>query len=149
MTAFVPPNPDFEAVVRHIFDNQPALHTIGARLERVSPGEVTITYAYRPDLTQQHGFTHAGIVAMLADNACGCAAGTLLPPDCDVLTVEFKLNLMAPAVGETLTAIGMVKRAGRTLVICNGDVFATQAGDEKLVATILATVMILPRTAQR
>lgn len=149
MTVFTPPNPDYVAVVQHIFDNQPALHTIGARLSQIAPGQVTITYAYRPDLTQQHGFTHAGIVAMLADNACGCAAGTLLPPDCDVLTVEFKLNLMAPAVGETLTAVGMVKRAGRTLVICTGDVFATQAGDEIVVATILATVMILPRAAQR
>lgn len=149
MTAFASPNPDYETVVRNIFDNQPALHTIGAKLAQIAPGQVTITYAYRPDLTQQHGFTHAGIVAMLADNACGCAAGTLLPPDCDVLTVEFKLNLMAPAVGEMLTAVGMVKRAGRTLVICNGDVFAAQVGEEKLVATILATVMILPRAAHR
>lgn len=149
MTVFVPPNPDYEAVVRHIFNNQPALHTIGARLTQIAPGQVTITYAYRPDLTQQHGFTHAGIVAMLADNACGCAAGTMLPPNSDVLTVEFKLNLMAPAVGETLTAVGMVKRAGRTLVICNGDVFAAHAGEEKVVATILATLMVLPRAAHR
>ena len=105
------------------------------------PGEVEISLEFRDDLTQQHGFIHAGIVATLADTACGYAAFSLMAPDAAVLTVEYKINLLSPAAGESLIALGKVTRPGRTLTVCSGDVFAVKDGDKKLVATMLATMM--------
>ncbi len=137
-------DPDFEARVRESFGRQKLMSAIGAELTRVGPGEAEITLPYREDLTQQHGFIHAGIVATLGDTACGYAAFSLMPADAAILTVEYKINLMAPAVGERLIARGRVVRPGRTLTVCAGEVIAQHQGKAKTVATMLATMMALP-----
>ena len=141
MGTFQPENPACESRVRASFARQSVMTLLGASLERVAPGEVDIRLRFRADLTQQHGFLHAGVTTTIADSACGYAAFTLMPPAAAVLTVEFKVNLMAPAAGETFLARGRVVRAGRTLTICSGDVFALEGKDEKHVLTMLATVM--------
>ena len=114
---------------------------IGARLVRVEPGEVDIELPFRSDLTQQNGVLHAGIVTAIADSACGYAALTLMPGDTEVLTVELKVNLLAPAAGRMLVAEGEVVRAGRTLTVCRGDGYAEQGSDRVHVATMLATIV--------
>ena len=120
------------------------METIGATLSRVEPGVVEVALPYRPDLTQQHGFLHAGIVATILDSACGYAAFSLMPHDVAVLTVEYKINLLRPAQGERFVAIGRVVRAGQTITVCSGDVVAHAGTDERLVATMLATVFAAP-----
>ena len=135
------PETGFEERVRASFARQPAMHTLGAEIVHVAPGEVDVRVPYRADLTQQHGFLHAGIVGTIADTACGYAAYTQMPPDAAVLSVEFKLNLMAPAAGHAFVARGRVKKAGRTLVVCTADVYALRGGEERLVATMVGTMM--------
>jgi uncharacterized protein (TIGR00369 family) len=117
--------------------------TLGCRLVRVVAGEAEIEVPCRQDLTQQHGYVHAGVVAAIADTACGIAAFTLMPADAAVLSVEFKLNLLAPAAGDRLVARGRVLRPGRTLTACTGEVVAVAGGRETLVASMLATMMAL------
>jgi uncharacterized protein (TIGR00369 family) len=134
-------NPHFEQVVRDSFTAQRFMATIGARLERVAPGEIEVRVPFRPDLTQQHGFLHAGVVTSALDNACGYAALSLLPTGADVLSVEFKTNLLAPAKGEELIARARVVRAGRTITVCQADASMLADGAETLVATMLATIM--------
>jgi uncharacterized protein (TIGR00369 family) len=134
-------NRDFEARVRASFARQRVMASIGAVMRRVEPGEVEIELPYRLDLTQQHGFIHAGIVATILDSACGYAAFSRMPPDMAVLTVEYKINLLRPAKGDRLVARARVKRAGKTLTVCTGDAFAETGGAESVVATMLATVM--------
>ncbi len=141
---FKAPDPDFENRVRDSFDRQQLMRTLGAELTRLLPGEVEISLAYREDLTQQHGFIHAGIIATLADTACGYAAFSLMPAEAAVLTVEYKINLMSPAVGEHFLARGRVIRPGKTLSVCTAEVMAHQRGQVKTVATVLATMMALP-----
>ncbi len=141
MGSFTPADPEFEARVRASFARQAMMTTLGATLERVAPGEVDVRLPFRADLTQQHGFLHAGAMTTVADSACGYAALTLMPAEAAVLTVEFKVNLMAPGKGESIVARGRVLRAGRTLTTCAGDVFAIAGGEEKLVLTMLATMM--------
>jgi len=119
------------------------MSTIGARLERVAAGEIEIRVPYRADLTQQHGFLHAGVVAAALDSACGYAAFSLMPEGVGVLSIEFKTNLLAPARGDELIARGRVVRAGRTVTVCQADSFMIEAGDEKPVATMLATIMTI------
>ena len=136
-----PPDPAFESRVRESFGRQRFMATLGATLERVGPGEVQIRLPFRGDLTQQHGFLHAGVLTTIADSACGYAALTLMPAAAAVLTVEFKVNLLAPGEGDEMLARAHVLKAGRTLSVCSGDVFAIRGGEEKLVATMLATVM--------
>jgi uncharacterized protein (TIGR00369 family) len=139
--AFAAADPAFEARVRRSFARQAMMATLGARLERVAPGEVDIRLPYRAELTQQHGFLHAGAIATVADSAAGYAALTLMAPGAAVLTAEFKVNLMAPGKGESVVARGRVVKPGRTLTTCAADVFATERGAEKLVLTLLATAM--------
>jgi uncharacterized protein (TIGR00369 family) len=139
-----PLDPQFDARVRASFARQRAMETIGATLARVAPGIVEITLPYRAELTQQHGFLHAGIVATILDSACGYAAFSLMPPDVAVLTVEYKINLLRPAQGDSFAARARVVRAGQTITVCAGDVFARTGADEKLVATMLATVFAAP-----
>src|SRR5215213_4245127 len=116
--------------------------TLGMRLLRVAPGEVEIRLDFREDLTQQHGYLHAGVVAAAVDTACGYAALTLTEAGSEVLSIEFKLNLLSPAAGESFVARARVVRAGRNITVCAGDVFALKGGgEEKLVATMLATMM--------
>jgi uncharacterized protein (TIGR00369 family) len=141
MSQTVCPDENYEMRVRESFSKQNLMKTIGATLTKVLPGEVEILLEFREDLTQQHGFIHAGIVATLADTACGYAAFSLMASDAAVLTVEYKINLLSPAIGESLIACGKVTKPGRTLTVCSGDVFAEKVGDKKLVATMLATMM--------
>ncbi len=133
--------PDFATRVRASFERQAFMATLGATLEFVSLGAVEIHLPIQPALTQQHGFAHAGAVASIADSACGYAAFSLMPPDAGVLAVEFKINLMAPATGEKLIARGRVIRAGRTLTVCQADVFGVTDGQERQVAIMTSTIM--------
>ena len=135
---------DFEARVRASFARQRVMQTIGAALTRVEAGAVEIELPHRDDLTQQHGFVHAGVVATILDSACGYAAFSVMPPDVAVLTVEYKINLLRPAQGERMVARARVVRAGKTLTVCAGDVFAVAGGAEKVVATMLATIASVP-----
>ena len=130
------------------FANQAIMATLGATLERVAPGEVDIALAVRPELCQQHGYLHAGVLATSADSACGYAALTLMPDDAAVLSVEFKINLLRPASGDRVVARARVIKPGRTLAVCRADVFAFIARsdgagdpDETLVATMTGTMM--------
>ena len=141
--SFAPANPDFEARTRESFAKQGAMGFLGAELERVEPGLVQIGLAYRPELSQQHGFFHAGILSTIADSAGGYAGFTLFPADAGVLTVEFKINLLAAADGERLTAVGRVLRSGRTLTVCTLDVHVRKAGKDTHCATGLQTLMTL------
>ena len=122
MTAFQPADPGFAERVRASFGRQGIMSLIGARLVRVEPGEVWIELPFRADLTQQHGYFHAGITSTIADSAGGYAGFTLFPTGTSVLTVEFKINLIAPAKGDRLIATGKVIKPGRTLTICNLEV---------------------------
>ena len=137
-----PPDvPEVAARVRASFERQAFMATLGARLESVEPGQVSIELPFRADLTQQHGFLHAGVVSAIADSACGYAALSLMPPGTAVLSVEFKLNLMKPAAGEVFRAVGKVIRAGRTLTVCGGEVSARHGGTESVIAVMQATMM--------
>lgn len=132
---------NIEKRVRDSFARQSVMATIGASLAKVGHGEATIELPFRSDLTQQHGFVHAGVVTMIVDTACGYAALTLMPPSAAVLTVEYKVNFLSPATGEKLIARGRVLKPGRTLMVCLGEVHAKNDGKEKLIATMLATMI--------
>jgi uncharacterized protein (TIGR00369 family) len=134
-------DPAFESRVRASFERQTFMATIGARLVRVAPGEVDIELAVRNDLVQQHGFLHAGVLASAADSACGYAALTLMPAGAAVLSIEFKVNLLAPAAGDRIVARGRVIRAGKTITACWGDVTAYTGDSERVVATLVGTMM--------
>lgn len=142
MIQFEAQNPDFEQEVRQSFAQQGFMAYLRASLTAVSPGEVTIELPVSPKLSQQHGFVHAGATTAVVDSACGYATLTLMPPNSEVLTVEFKVNLLAPAVGVKLLAIGRVRKPGRTVTVCQGEVFAiNEAGTQKLCALMTATIM--------
>lgn len=143
MTEFEPQDADFESRVRQSFARQQAMQTIGARLTVVEPGAIEIELPHCADLTQQHGFIHAGIVATILDTACGYAAFSLMPADAAVLSVEFKVNLLAPAQGELIRARAVVKRAGKNVTVCAADAWALSAGHSRIVATMLATIMCI------
>lgn len=143
MADFEPENPGFEARVRDSFSRQGIMELIGARLVLITPGRVEIELPFRPDLTQQHGFFHAGVTSTVADSAGGYAAFSLFPAEASVLTVEYKINLVAPAEGDSLLAVGRVVRPGRTLSLCELEVYARQKESAKLCAKGLQTVMRL------
>ena len=140
MQEFQPQDPNFEEIVRESFGKQKVMSLIGARLSRLEPGRCEIELPFRVDLTQQHGYMHAGIVTTVLDSACGYAAFSLMPEGSSVLSVEFKVNLLAPAKGEILLAHAEVKRPGRTLTVCTADALA----DGKVCATMLATMIRIP-----
>jgi uncharacterized protein (TIGR00369 family) len=117
------------------------MKTLGAEISVLHHGQVEIRVGYRPTLTQQNGFIHAGVLTSILDSACGYAAMSVGPEKHDVLSVEFKVNLLAPAKGERFVARAAVKRAGKNLTVCTADAFAIQNGQEKVVATMLATMM--------
>jgi uncharacterized protein (TIGR00369 family) len=142
---FVPQNSDFEAVVRESFGRQTLMATLGVELVHVAPGEVHLSLPYSPALCQQNGYVHAGAIASMADSANGYAAFTLAPPDFDVLAVEFKINLLAPAQGSQFLACGRVLRPGRTLTVCLADVYAVTAEERTPIATMLSTIIVRPR----
>jgi uncharacterized protein (TIGR00369 family) len=138
------PDGDFEARVRESFARQKAMTTIGAELTAVTPGTVEIELAYAPELTQQHGFLHAGIISTALDSACGYAAYSLMPAEAAVLTIEFKVNLLAPGRGERFLFRGNVTKPGRTIIVADGQAYAFDAdGDAKLIATMTATNMVV------
>ncbi len=139
--AFEPRNPDFEARVRASFARQAAMRTLGASLSVVKPGRVEIELPWAEPLTQQHGFLHAGMVATALDSACGYAGFTLMASDAAVLTIEFKINLLAPAQGQRFRMVGAVVKPGRTVTVCEGHAYAIDGGQEKLVATMGCTLM--------
>ena len=141
MTSFQPPDADFERRVRESFANQRVMELIGADIRRVEPGTVEIVLPYREDLTQQNGYIHAGILTTVADSACGYAAYTLMPRDSQVLSVEFKVNLLRPAAGEVFVAEASVLKAGKTLTVAKCDVYARIADEAKLIAVMLATII--------
>ena len=138
-----PPDPAYAARCRESFARQKAMALIGAKLAVVEPGYVEVALAFREDLTQQKGFVHGGILGMIADTACGYSAFSLMPAGCSLVTVEYKMNILAPARG-SLVARGEVVKAGRTLTVARAEVYAD---DGKHVATMLQTLMMLANTA--
>jgi uncharacterized protein (TIGR00369 family) len=136
---------DVEARVRRSFARQEYMATLGADLVHVAAGEVDIAVPFSERLTQQDGYLHAGVVAGALDSACGYAALTTMAAEAEVLTVEFKINLLAPAAGERLVARGRVLRSGRTLTVCRGDAVTISDGLEKHVATLTATMIAIIR----
>lgn len=140
---FEPRDPDWEAKVRASFARQTLMDTIGARISALRPGFCEIELSYRRELCQQHGFLHAGITSTIADSAAGYAAFSLMPPGSSVLTVEFKVNLMAPAAGARFLARGTVVKPGRTFTVAEAEVLAVENDNEKPFAQMLATMMCL------
>jgi len=139
-----PRNPSFAEEVKQSFAKQTIMGLIGAELSHVEPGLVEIRLPYRPDLAQQQGYLHAGIVTTIADSACGYAAYTLMPPETEVLSVEFKVNLLRPAKGETFLAVAEVVKAGKTLTVVRADVFGMDhEGQRELIATMLGTMICI------
>ncbi len=132
-----------EQRIRGAFARQGIMTTIGASLVAVREGEVEIALPYSAALTQQHGFVHGGVVTTIVDSACGFAALSMMPAEAAVLTIEFKVNLLSPAKGERLRAVGRVVRPGRTLMVCIGEVFAEEAGRSKQVALMTTTMMVV------
>ena len=147
MTAFKPRNPDWESCVRDSFARQPFMTTIGGEMARLTPGVCAVALRARPDLCQQRGFLHGGVTTALADTAAGFAAYSLMPANSAPLTVELKINLMSPAIGDRFVATGRVLRSGRTLTIVEVDVTSEGAAGSKLIARMLATMICMENTS--
>ena len=139
----IPQDSAFAERVRASFGKQGAMHTIGATLGEIAPGRVVIELPWQQALTQQHGFLHAGMIAAALDSACGYAASTLMPADAGVLTIEYKINLLAPAQGTRFRMEGAVVKPGRTITVTEGRAYALHEGREKLIATMGATLMTI------
>ena len=131
----------YEERVRRSFAKQGLMTTLGATMDNVTPGTVEISLHPQPSISHQHGFIHAGAISAIADSAAGYAALSVMPAGRGVLTTEFKINFVAPAVGDRMCARGKVVKAGRTLTVAQTEVFAQSAGQEKLVALLTATLM--------
>jgi uncharacterized protein (TIGR00369 family) len=141
-------NPSFVGEIKESFARQSAMRLIGAQLGRIEAGLVEINLPYRPDLTQQHGYLHAGIVSTIADSASGYAAFSLMPAGSEVLSVEFKVNFLRPARGEHFVARAEVVKAGKTLTVVRADVFGTSSDSQELIATMQATMIAIARKEQ-
>lgn len=137
-------DPNFEQRIRESFARQRLITTLNGKITHLSPGELHIEAPFDERFTQQDGFLHAGIVTTLMDSACGYAAYTLMPPASRVLSVEFKVNFMSPAVGDEFRAEGGVVKPGKTLSVCEGKLFALRGNGEKLVAMMQATMICVP-----
>jgi uncharacterized protein (TIGR00369 family) len=148
-TGFELRDAEYQRRVRDSFARQGLMRHLGAELVSLEPGGAVIRVPFRGELTQQHGYFHAGVTGAIADSACGYAAYTLMAADSSVLTVEYKINLLAPADGEELVARARVVRSGKTLKICMADVFARKAGAEKHCATMLSTIMCMAGKTDR
>lgn len=138
---FEPKDPNFVERVTNSFSQQNVMSTLNAKLEKVSAGEVDISFPYHENLTQQHGFIHAGIITTILDSACGYAAFTLMPVDAEVLSVEFKTNLLSPAKGESFIARANVVKPGRNITVTEAKIYAITEEKEKLVASMSGTMM--------
>jgi uncharacterized protein (TIGR00369 family) len=143
MPALAAPDPGFEQRATESFSRLTFMNTIGARLVKVAAGAVDIDMPVRDDLMQQHGYVAAAVVTALVDTACGYAAMSLMPAGAGVVTVEYKVNFIAPARGERLLARGHVVKAGRRLTVCAGEVSALRSGAEHPVAIMLGTMVAL------
>ena len=141
-----PPDPRYAERCRASFARQQAMALIGARMASIEPGRCEVELPFRVDLTQQKGYLHGGIVGMVADTACGYAAYSLMPASASLVTVEYKINVLAPGRGERLLARADVIRSGRTLSITRGEVYAEQSGAQTLCAVMQQTLMMLPDT---
>ncbi|GAA2688407.1 PaaI family thioesterase [Nonomuraea recticatena] len=142
-------SPEVQARIRASFERQGLMRHLGARIVHIAPGCVHIVLPSRPEVTQQHGYIHAGATSAIADSAGGYAGFTLFPENTAVLTVEYKINLLRPAVGEHIEAVGTVLKAGRTLTVCQLEVFGVQEGHRTLVATGQQTLMCLNERAEQ
>ncbi|WP_439359705.1 PaaI family thioesterase [Bradyrhizobium sp. DASA03007] len=148
MVAFEPKNPDYRAAAMAMFAAQPAMHTLGISIVHLAPGEVELAMLHSAAFTQQNGFVHAGIITAGLDNACGVAAFTLMPREADILTVEFKTTLLAPARGARFVFRAEVVKPGRMLTFCEARAFAEHEGRTTLIASMTGTLMaMLPRAA--
>ncbi|WJR79257.1 PaaI family thioesterase [Bradyrhizobium sp. NP1] len=146
MPRFEPKNPDYRAVATATFGRQQAMRSFGISIAHLEPGEIDLTMPYSADFTQQNGFVHAGVITAALDTACGIAAFSLMPDGADILTVEFKTNLLAPAKGERFIFRGAVVKPGRTLTVCEARAYAVSGSGESLIATMTGTLMaMLPR----
>jgi uncharacterized protein (TIGR00369 family) len=141
--------PEVRERVRDSFERQGLMHHLGARLAEIAPGRVHIVLPSRPEVTQQHGYFHAGATSAIADSAGGYAAYTLFPEDSSVLTVEYKINLLAPAEGDHLEAVGTVLRSGRTLTVCRLEVFGVRGAEKSLVASGQQTLIRVDKRPER
>jgi uncharacterized protein (TIGR00369 family) len=141
MRSFQPLNPNYQEHIEIGFARQNVMKTIGAQLITIAPGQIEIELPFREDLTQQHGYLHAGIVTIIVDSACGFAAYSLMPENSGVLTVEYKVNFMSPARGEKFIATGRVIKPGRTLTVCAGEVVALDREDRRTIAIMQTTMM--------
>jgi uncharacterized protein (TIGR00369 family) len=137
---WTPKDPGFESRVRSSFERQTIMATIGAELTRVAPGEIEIVVPFRSDLSQQHGFFHAGVLTTVMDSACGYAAFSLMTAEAGVLAIEFKANFLRPAAGDVV-ARATVLKPGRTINVCRADAFVRKDGGEVLAATMLGSIM--------
>ena len=138
---FEPKDAGYKEKVIESFKRQEVMKTLNASVQTVRPGEVELKLPYQQNLTQQHGFIHAGIVSTVLDSACGYAAFSLMPEKAAVLTIEFKINLLAPAKGDWFRAVGKVKKSGKNITVTEGELFSCADGQEKLVATMVGTIM--------
>ncbi|MBK8095555.1 MAG: PaaI family thioesterase [Planctomycetes bacterium] len=143
------PDPDWSIRVRDSFARQPFMALLSASIARLEPGVCELVAPFRKELGQQHGFFHAGVVGTLADDACGYAAYSLMAATSSILTVEYKLNLLAPAQGPRLRALATVVRSGRTLTVCRADVFVGEPGNERICAAAQATLIQLADTSDQ
>jgi uncharacterized protein (TIGR00369 family) len=144
MAAKIVPSPDYDERVRASFARQSVMRTIGAELTLVTPGIIEIEMPFSAQLTQQHGFLHAGVISTALDSACGYAAFSLMPENAGVLTIEFKVNMLAPGKGERFLFRGSVTKPGRTIVVADGQAYAISAdGEAKLIATMTGTMMAI------
>jgi uncharacterized protein (TIGR00369 family) len=134
-------NPDFIETVKKSFSKQGLMRYLGATIDVIEPGYVSISMPYSDDLTQQHDYYHAGSLTSIVDSACGYAAYTLMPPNTEVLTIEFKVNFVSPAIGDRVVAHGRVVKPGSTVTVCQGEVIAIQDGREKVCAIMQATML--------
>lgn len=141
MPEFEPKDPKFDARVRASFARNRLLGSFGVAIKEIRPGHVVMTLPFREELCQQHGYLHGGVLAALLDSASGYAGLTLMPVSAAVLGVEFKVNFLAPAIGDHIEVFGRVLKSGRTLTVCAGDAFAVADGKSKVVASMLNTVM--------
>ncbi len=146
---YKPMDPDFKQKVESSFSRQMFMDFIDAKLVKIEPGFCEIHVPYKKELTQQHGFFHAGVIGTVADNCGGYAAFSLMPKDASVLSVEYKLNLLAPGSGDLLTGMGTVIKPGRNLTICSTEIYIINKGIKKLCATSLMTLMTMHKKEDR
>lgn len=138
---FNPADNHYREKVIESFNRQEVMKTLNASILAVRPGEIELEFPYQSNLTQQHGFIHAGIISTVLDSACGYAAFSLMPENAAVLTIEFKINLLSPAKGDSFRAVGKVKKPGKNITVTEGELFSSTKGEEKLIAIIVGTIM--------